>query len=306
MNSSDILIVGTGALACLFAGRMSAVGAAVLMLGSWPEGVSALALEGVRLIDENGKETRYPVTVTTDAQVCSNARKALVLVKSWQTERAAMQLSQCLAEDGVALTLQNGLGNYEILCKYLGSSRAALGATTTGAHLLNPGVVKTAGEGVVTLGVHARVKHLAEFMGRAGFVVESEADINSLVWGKLVINAAINPLTAVLRSPNGELLNRSAARALVSAIAREAAAVAVAKGIELPYPDPVVAAEAIIRRTAHNYSSMLQDVRRGAPTEIDAICGAVMRAGEQTGVPTPVMRTLSLLVNALVHKGASD
>ena len=305
MSPSDVLILGTGALACLFAARLSAAGAAVLMLGSWPEGVAALAEEGVRLVDDNGLENRYPVTVTTDVRVCRGTHKALVLVKSWQTERAAAQLNQSLAEDGVALTLQNGLGNYEILSQHLGSIRVALGSTTTGAHLLNPGVVKTAGEGVITLGVHARVKLLAEFMGRAGFVVESEADINSLVWGKLVINAAVNPLTAILRMPNGELVNRPEARALVASIAREAAAVAVAKGIDLPYPDPVVAAEAIIRRTAHNYSSMLQDVRRGAPTEIDAICGSVMRAGEQTGVPTPVIRTVSLLVSALVNKGAA-
>jgi 2-dehydropantoate 2-reductase len=303
MSPSDVLIVGTGALACLFAARLSAAGISVLMLGTWPEGISALAHDGVRLVDENGRENSYPVTVTSDPRVCQGSLRAMVLVKSWQTQRAAEQLNHCLDENGLALTLQNGFGNFEALCQSLGSARVALGSTTAGAHLLNPGVVKTAGEGIITLGVHARLKHLAELLGRAGFVVESEADINSLVWGKLIINAAINPLTALLHIPNGELLNRPEARALATAIAREAAAVAVAKGIELPYPDPVVAVEAIIRHTANNYSSMLQDVRRGAPTEIDAICGAVMRAGKQTGVPTPVIRTITLLIGALVSKG---
>jgi 2-dehydropantoate 2-reductase len=97
------------------------------------------------------------------------------------------------------------------------------------------------------------------------------------------------------------LLNRSTARALLQATAREVAAVAVAQGIRLPYPDPVVAAENIARRTAENHSSMLQDVQRGVPTEIDAICGAVVQAGEQTGVPTPINRTLMQLVKALRH-----
>jgi 2-dehydropantoate 2-reductase len=82
-------------------------------------------------------------------------------------------------------------------------------------------------------------------------------------------------------------------------VAREAAAVAVAQGLHLPYPDPVMAVETIARRTAANRSSMLQDVQRGAPTEIDAICGAIVSAGEQTGVPTPVNRTLWQLVKAL-------
>lgn len=305
MGQSDVLIVGTGALACLFAARLSASGSSVVMLGSWPEGIATLAHHGVRLIDEDGQEQQFPVTVTTDPITCQGRRYALVLVKSWQTERAARQLVECLPADGLALSLQNGFGNYEILCQHLGSTRVALGSTTAGAHLLNPGIVKSAGEGVTTLGIHARLKHLVELLGRAGFIVESQPDINSLVWAKLVINAAINPLTALLRVPNGELLARPDARLLLATIAREAAAVAIAKGVNLPYPDPVVASEAIARRTSQNYSSMLQDVRRVAPTEIDAICGAIVRAGEHLGVPTPVNRTLLMLINALVYKGNS-
>ena len=80
--------------------------------------------------------------------------------------------------------------------------------------------------------------------------------------------------------------------------ARETAAVAVARGIRLPYPDPVVAVETIARRTAENYSSMLRDVIRGAPTEIDSINGAIVNAGEETNVPTPVNRTLWQLIKA--------
>jgi 2-dehydropantoate 2-reductase len=87
----------------------------------------------------------------------------------------------------------------------------------------------------------------------------------------------------------------------MQSVAQEAAAVAAAQGILLPYPDPVVAAEMVARRTASNRSSMLQDVQRGAPTEIDAICGAIVHAGGQTGAPTPVNRTLLYLVQALAQ-----
>jgi 2-dehydropantoate 2-reductase len=134
---------------------------------------------------------------------------------------------------------------------------------------------------------------------KAGFLVENDPDPNVLLWGKLVINAAINPLTALLRVPNGEILKRPTARSLMVSVAREVAAVAVAQGIRLPYPDPVVATETIARRTANNRSSMLMDVERGAPTEIDAICGAVIRAGEQVGVPTPANLTVWQVVKAL-------
>ncbi len=286
-------------MACLFAARLSAAGIAVTMLGGWREGLYALRQRGVIVVDAEDGELAYPVSVAEDPAEVTGSGNALVLVKSWQTERAAAQLVTCLASDGVALTLQNGMGNREKLAKALGARRVALGVTTIGANLMGAGRVRLAGEGVISLSVHSRLAPLGEMLRKAGFVVEAAPDPDSLLWGKLVINAAINPLTALLGVPNGALLERPTARALMVAVAREAAAVAVAQGLHLPYPDPVMAVETIARRTAANRSSMLQDIQRGAPTEIDAICGAIVTAGEGTGVPTPVNRTLWQLVKAL-------
>ena len=295
-----MLILGTGAMACLFAARLSAAGVSVTLLGTWHDGLDALRRDGIILEDMDGSQHSYPVRATDNPLDCAGELHALVLVKSWQTRRAATQLDQCLAEDGVALTLQNGVGNHEALVEILGAPRVALGVTTVGANLLAPGRVRAAGQGVVALGIHSRAAPLASMLRQAGFSVEDAPDPDELLWGKLVINAAINPLTALLGVPNGELLKRPTARALLVSLAREAAAVAAAQGLSLHYPDPVAAVEDAARRTAANRSSMLQDVQRGAPTEIDAICGAILRAGEQHGVPTPTNRVLWQLVKALL------
>jgi 2-dehydropantoate 2-reductase len=295
----DVLIVGTGAMACVFAARLSGAGVRVTMLGGWEDGLAALASDGARVVDEGGAEQAFPVRVLSDAQACQPAGLALVLVKSWQTAHAAQQLAHCLAADGLALTLQNGLGNREQLAQALGARRVALGVTTLGATLLSPGRARPAGEAVVSLSSHPGLTPLTNLLQNAGFVIENAADPQALVWGKLVLNAAINPVTALLGIPNGKLLTRPTARQLLLAVVREAAAVAVAQGIRLPYPDPVVAVETIARRTANNLSSMLQDVQRGAPTEIDAITGGIVQAGEATGVPTPINSTLWRLVAAL-------
>ena len=107
----NILIVGTGAMGSLFAARLAGTGHDVTMLGTWKEGLESIRSDGVRFMDADGREHRLAVHATDDPRECTGARYALVLVKAWQTERAARQLAECLAPDGLAVTLQNGLGN---------------------------------------------------------------------------------------------------------------------------------------------------------------------------------------------------
>jgi len=301
IQRGSILIVGVGALATLFASRLGRAGYAVKMLGTWPDGLLALRKSGARLVEADGREQRVPVVATDDPQLCRDARYALVLVKSWQTERAAAQLAGCLADAGLALTLQNGLGNREILAARLGHERVALGSTTTGATLLGPGLARSGGEGLVSIEAHERLGPLQQALTAAGFQVEVVQDARALIWSKLVVNSAINPLTAILRIPNGQLLERPAARLLLRALAEETAAVASAEQIKLGASDPVRMVENIALRTAANHSSMFQDVQRGAPTEIDAICGAVARVGQQHRIPTPMNQACWQLVQALTQ-----
>ena len=295
----NILIVGTGALATLFAARLTQAGNQVSMLGTWRDGIEALNRDGARLVDARGREKRFPVRATGDPRECAGAGQVIVLVKAWQTERVARQLSACLADDGLVLTLQNGLGNRETLARDLGAGRVALGSTTTGATLLGPGLVKAGGEGVISLERNPALGPMEEALKSAGFNVQTVENPESLIWGKLVINAAINPLTALLRVKNGELLKRPFAREVMNALARETAQIAHAENIALPFDDPVARAEDVAHRTAANTSSMLQDVLRGAPTEIDAICGAVVRTAEKHKLGAPVNWTCWQLVKAL-------
>jgi 2-dehydropantoate 2-reductase len=291
----DLLIVGSGALATLFAARLSAGGVKVTLLGSWQAGLSALRKTGARL---EGGDNQI-VQATDNPADCLGVKCALVLVKSWQTEHSARQLAECLAEDGVAVTLQNGLGNDAFLAKSLGHRRVSRGVTTLGATLLAPGLVRPAGEGEVTLEAHSRLNGLEEMLRAAKFDLCITENMEPVVWGKLIINAAINPITALLRVKNGLLLTNPPAHALMSELAGEAARVAKAIPVELPFLDPVREVEEVAQHTAENISSMLQDVLRGATTEVDAINGAVVRMGEQKGVPVPANRIICSLVKAL-------
>ena len=296
---NNILIVGTGALATLFAARLTQAGYRVTLLGTWKEGIDALRKNGARLVDTNGNEQQFEVSATDDPRECLGAQYALVLVKAWQTERAAGQLKECLIDDGLAVTLQNGLGNYETLTRSLGLNRVALGSSTTGATLLGPGQVKAGGEGVISVERNPSLGPIEAALRSAKFNVQIVDDAQSLIWEKLVINAAINPLTALLQITNGELLNRPAAREMMAELACEAAQVANAENIGLPFSDPIEAAEDVARKTAANHSSMLQDVLRHAPTEIDAICGAVVKTAQKHGINAPANWACWKLIQAL-------
>ena len=299
MKSEKILIVGTGAMASLFAARLAGV-AEVTLLGTWEEGLDALEMRGVRLVETDGREESFLVRVARSPEGCQGAKMAIVLVKSWQTRRAADKLAACLHPQGIALTLQNGLGNREILENTLSVERVGFGVTTTGATILEPGRVRSGGEGQIHFRPHPSMTPLVELLTQAGFVMDPVEDVQGLLWGKLVINAAINPLTALLEVPNGALLESPSLMEVMVGAAEETAAVAAALSVKLPFTDPGAQVMDVARSTGENSSSMLQDIRRGAPTEIEAINGAVVREGERAGISASINWTLWHLVQGKV------
>ncbi|MFO7943664.1 MAG: 2-dehydropantoate 2-reductase [Anaerolineales bacterium] len=295
-----ILIIGTGALANLFGAQLSKTGMDVMLLGTWEEGVKAIREHGIRLASPEG-EVVYPARAVKSPAEVGQARYALVLVKSWQTQRAARQLFEILDPEGVALSLQNGLGNRELIADQLGEKRAAQGVTTMGATLLGPGHVRPGGEGIISVEDHPLLPPLIAGLKKAGFKVEIAPDVDSLIWRKLLINVAINPLTAIFGVPNGKLLESQSALDLMALAVREVEKVAGSRGIKVGFDDPLAYAEDVARRTASNRSSMLQDISRGAPTEIEAMCGAVVRAGQEKDISTPINQVLTYLVKSLVE-----
>jgi 2-dehydropantoate 2-reductase len=294
----QIVIIGTGALACLFAARLAANNVQVTLMGSWREGISALNQQGVRLESREGTQL-FPVRAVSSPEDIQNYKYAFVLVKSWQTERAAAQIAEFLSPDGLAVTLQNGLGNLDILERELDQKRVTQGVTTAGATLLGPAHVRQVGPLQVSLGKHPRIQDLDRMLQAAGFLVQVEEQLESLVWKKLMINSAINPLTAVLQVPNGRLLELPGAQKIMTAAAQEVADLAKMKGLQIPDEDPWVRVESVARSTAQNLSSMLQDIRRGAPTEIEAISGAVVKEAARFGMDVPINFTMLQLVRSL-------
>ncbi|MGA2262602.1 MAG: ketopantoate reductase family protein [Acidobacteriota bacterium] len=286
----NLTIVGTGAMACLVGAHLASV-AQVTLTGSWAEGIAAIRESGIVFEEPEGR-TAVVVSAIPWGAAMEPADLAVILVKAWQTEEIARHLPRLLKPGGLALTLQNGLGNLEAL-----GPRACLGVTYQGATLVGPGRVRQGGTGSTWV---AGPEWIVQLFRSAGMAAELGApdQVDRLLWGKLVINCGINALTALLRVPNGELLQRPDATFLMQCASLECANVAGAKGVALPFPDPAEKVREVARLTATNSSSMLQDVLRGAPTECEAINGAVVRWGDRLGVSTPVNEVLLRLIRA--------
>lgn len=176
-----------------------------------------------------------------------------------------------------------------------------------GAVLDTAGIVQWKGHGLTQIAPFGETstnteREVAGILSTAGCDCRVLPNAQSMLWGKLAINAAINPVTAILGIPNGRLLELPEARVQAFAAAKEAEAVAGALGIPLPYPDVVAAVTDVCHQTAANHSSMLRDVERGRRTEIESITGAVVAAAQHHGIPTPVNAQLLAVVQGLGPK----
>jgi 2-dehydropantoate 2-reductase len=292
-----VTILGTGAVACLLGARLAGK-ADLTLLGSWLGGISAIRRDGIRC-ESAGGLLSVRVNATADPEECRDSDLLIVVVKSFQTRDAVLRAKDVLRSGGLALTLQNGLGNVEILRETFGAERAAGGVAVLGANLVAPGVVRQCGGEIrVQAEDHPRIAPAAGLFRGAGFDVRIVENLKSLQWGKLVVNSALNPLGALLRATNETFAEREPARGVFLTVVRESAAVAAAAGIPLPYDDPEAYALGVMRATAGNRCSMLQDVENGRPTEIDAINGAIVRAAGKAGAEAPWNRMLVQLVKA--------
>lgn len=288
-----IAIIGAGAMGCLLASYL-APHHAVWLVDGWQTQVDTINQQGLRR-ERDGVTTTCHPRATSDAQTVGGADVALVLVKYHQTAWAAQQVATALAPHGICVTLQNGIGGADVLAETLGESRVSRGVTSLGATLIGPGHVRHAGMGdtvFATTLAPALIQQLSTAFTDGGLPAHASEDLDSLVWGKLVVNVGINALTGILRIPNGMVASHAGARALLAQAVNEAVAVAGALGITLPYSDPLAHVLAVATATAANRSSTLQDVLRGSPSEIATINGAVVRYARTCGISVPINHLL--------------
>jgi len=299
----NIAIVGPGAIGVLFGTMLIKSGQDVSFLDYNKQRIEYIQKKGLTL-DSKGKAYNYKVNITDNPLDLKGIELFVICVKSYDTKKVA-DLIKCACVDNVSvLTLQNGLGNAEVLSEILGVDKVIGGVTNQGANVVEFGSVKHAGFGDTFIGradgkLTVTLRDIRDAFNKAGFKTHISKDIKSLVWSKLVINVGINALTAITRLRNGKLIEFEGARNILEQAVSEAVKVAKRKRIKLIYDDAIEKTEAVCEATAQNISSMLQDVLKKKKTEIDYINGAIVRQAQGLGITTPVNSTLTELVKTI-------
>ncbi len=299
-----IVIVGPGAMGCLIAAFLAhRTKEDVWILDNREERAKALSQSGISVEGISGPFT-VKVRASASGVTIGTADLAIICTKSYSTEDACKHSRDLVGENTAILTLQNGIGNIQVLADQFGEERVLAGITNHGATLLGVGRVRHAGKGDTIIGrLDGKVTHLLRtiqaILTKAGLETKLSKDIESVIWSKLIINVGINALTAITRLKNGMLVEHDGTRELLKSAVSEAVRISKRKRIRLVYDDPIQKVESVCKATAGNISSMLQDVLNAKRTEIDYINGAIVRQGKNLGIPTPVNETLTHLVKTI-------
>lgn len=229
----------------------------------------------------------------------------MITTKSYDTESVMKSLSP-FHENTVFLSLQNGLDNEEIISRF--ASKVVGGVTSHGVTFEGPGKIYHAGIGSTIVGDYKgakdKIAEIVTVFTESGIETEASDDIRREIWKKVIVNAGINPLTAISGCKNGVLLEKRKLETTLEEVCTEAVQVANACGIEISVEEAISQTKEVARLTAENKSSMLQDIEKGKRTEIDSICGAIARLGGEKGIPTPMNATLMALVKGKERRKA--
>lgn len=305
-----ILIFGCGAIGSAFGGFLSRTEHEIFLYGR-PWHLGRIRLHGLKVEGIWGRHTFRRFHLFTDLGKLARRKPfdlVLLTVKAFDTERAAKELRKIVSKSTLILSIQNGLGNIETLQRIFLKENVLAARVIFGVEIW-PGKIKITvwadrvlvGETAVKK-VTLRVRELAHLFTGAGIPAKAARDIRIPIWSKVIYNCALNPLASLLEVHYGALVENPFTRRLMENIIQEAYEVAGRMKLKLEPQSAGAYRRLFFRRlvpaTYDHHPSMLQDLRKGRSTEIDALNGALLRLGKRVGVPTPVNEFLTYVMKA--------
>jgi len=298
-------VVGAGAMGSLFVSHLARAGAEVWACDPWKEHVAAIREAGLRVSREGADEVLHP-RATTDPSDAGIADVVMVFVKYNQTRDALRTAKPLVGPQTILLTLQNGLGNVELIREAFPANRVLFGFTTLTSELLGPGHIEAsyAGRGETYFWPadgqrDAAAERVCEALEAAGIHSSLAPQIELMIWKKLIVNCCLNTVCAITGLPVGALCDRPESWPLLEGLADEIVAVAARKKIPLDRTEAHAFLRSVAEEARSHYPSMLVDVKHRRQTEIECLNGAVLREAQRLGIEAPLNRAMHSLIRVL-------
>ena len=295
---------GGGAMGGMFGGWLARAGHEVTLVDVSLPAVEAINREGLAIEEKDGSVSNIAVHATSRPDAVGAVDLILNFVKCYNTEAAVRSALPMLGEDTAVLSLQNGWGNADRIAGVAGRQRVMVGLTYHSGTLVGPGRIKHPGSGMTYVGeldgrASPRLSAAVGALRSAGLEVTESPRIIEEVWKKLALNVCTLPTAALLGFFANELNQFDGTRLVMRGLLAEVGAVARAQGIGLDEDERWAAITGLLDRAVGAKGSMTQDVEARRPTEIDVINGAIVAAGREHGIPTPVNDTMVALIKSL-------
>ncbi len=302
-------IIGAGAIGSLFGSLLKASGYSPVLYDTDSKKTEYINKNGIKLIyPKKEKQIHIFPEATDNIEEIKGFDYYVFCVKSYSTKAAAEKVSSVKSEQSIALSIQNGTGNEYIIANYFSKDFTAAGVTSEGASFISPASVIYGGKGKTLISIikenpdNSKLKSLIKIFNRSGIETDITKNYRHDIWKKLIINAAINPVTAVLGFKNKAVSESPYLGKLTEMIIKDAVKGARAAGIKIDYNEIRETVFSTAEKTGENYSSMLQDIKNKRKTEIDYISGAIADYTENNGADISVSRIMQNIINALENR----
>jgi len=305
-----VLVIGLGALGTVYSCLLSLAGHEVTGL-SRPASIDKIKTNGVKVSGIWGEHITKLVNVVSDVSELTHQKfdMMIVTVKSFITEEIAHQIAPLVGDNTYVFLLQNGYGNFEAAAKYIPEDKLVLGRVIFGAETLAPGESKvTVIADDVMIGSPKNLINpvlLEEFaciFRKASIPTKASLEIMNYIWGKIIYNSALNSLGSIFEVSYGELAKEPVTRDLMNKIVEEIFDLIQSRNIPIAWSDAQTYLtnfyDHLIPPTSAHHASMLQDIRSGRRTEIEALNGAVVKLAHESGVAVPVNEVIVAMVKA--------
>jgi 2-dehydropantoate 2-reductase len=303
-----IVIVGGGAIGRLFGSFLVRGGNEITLIDIDQEILGAIREKGIGLLKRDAEQPEqgydYPIHALSSADSLTEADLVLLLVKSQATLAAVKDVAHLIKDSCPLLSIQAGLGNLEVAERIVPRQDILLGITFMTGTSLSDARVRQGGLAKTYIGeldgsFSMRLQNISDVFSRCGIETQMVKRVIGRLWCMVITYSAINPVSAILQVPNGSLTSKMESITLMKRLLDEGRAVADACSIELVYPDLYELVFDACEKSAHNLSSMLQDILNEIPTEIAAQNGAICRYAEESGVSVPTHSTMVELIRLL-------